>query len=70
MKSFINEIKAVCIKYYVKIKAKWIGFVTDVKIMIGIKPKKKRGRPPGAKNKTRNGQKIQKKAKRQKNRRA
>ncbi len=55
MKSFINEIKAVCIKYYVKIKAKWIGFVTDVKIMIGIKPKKKRGRPPGAKNKTRNG---------------
>ena len=50
MKSFINEIKAVCIKYYVKIKAKWIGFVTDVKIMIGIKPKaKKRGRPAKAK---------------------
>tara|TARA_R100000329_G_scaffold126379_1_gene104994 strand:+ start:585 stop:761 length:177 start_codon:yes stop_codon:yes gene_type:complete len=50
MKSFINEIKAVCIKYYVKIKARWIGFVTDVKIMIGIKPKpKKRGRPPKVK---------------------
>ena len=50
MKSFINEIKAVCIKYYVKIKARWIGFVTDVKIMIGLKPKpKKRGRPPKVK---------------------
>jgi|TARA_R100000278_G_scaffold96465_1_gene73738 hypothetical protein len=48
--NFITDLKKLIIKYYLKLKAKWIGFVTDVKIMIGIKPKpKKKGRPPKVK---------------------
>lgn len=48
--NFFKDLKKLILKYYLKIKAKWIGFVTDVKILIGIKPKaKKRGRPPKVK---------------------
>tara|TARA_Y100000004_G_scaffold169797_1_gene204359 strand:+ start:320 stop:478 length:159 start_codon:yes stop_codon:yes gene_type:complete len=48
--NFLKDLKKLIIKYYLKIKARWIGFVTDVKILIGIKPKaKKRGRPPKVK---------------------
>tara|TARA_B100001094_G_C17639869_1_gene534531 strand:- start:265 stop:438 length:174 start_codon:yes stop_codon:yes gene_type:complete len=52
MHSFITDFKKLLTKYWLLIKLKWLGFVTDVKILIGIKPKpKKRGRPAGAKNK-------------------
>lgn len=48
--NFIDDLKKLVKKYYLKAKAKWLGFVTDVKILIGIKPKpKKRGRPKKAK---------------------
>lgn len=52
MHSFITDFKKLIVKYWLLIKLKWLGFVTDVKILIGIKPKpKKRGRPAGSKNK-------------------
>ena len=54
MHTFISDIKKTCLKYYLILKAKWLGFVTDIKILIGIKPKpvpKKKGRPAGSKNK-------------------
>ena len=52
MSSFIDDLKKLLAKYWLLIKLKWLGFVTDIKILIGIKPKpKKRGRPAGSKNK-------------------
>ncbi len=52
MNSFIDDFKKLLTKYWLLIKLKWLGFVTDVKILIGVKPKpKKRGRPLGSKNK-------------------
>ena len=53
-KSFLQEVKTLILKYWLIAKARWLGFVTDIKILIGIKAKpvpKKRGRPAGSKNK-------------------
>tara|TARA_R100001440_G_scaffold24127_1_gene39179 strand:- start:1281 stop:1454 length:174 start_codon:yes stop_codon:yes gene_type:complete len=52
MHSFLTDFKKLLTKYWLLFKLKWLGFVTNVKILIGIKPKpKKKGRPTGSKNK-------------------
>ena len=44
--NFITDLKKLIKKYVIKIKTKWLLFITDIKIMLGFKPKpKKRGRP-------------------------